>query len=59
MIKIKNRTKANIQFEEIEFNPGINFVERVRVKYVIEKNPINYRRFKTLISQGKLEVHDE
>lgn len=58
MIKIKNTTTKNIQFEEIVFDPGINFIERERVKYVIEKNPTNSRRFKTLISQGKLEVNE-
>lgn len=58
MIKIKNTTPNDIQFEEIVFIPGINFVEKERVKYVIEKNATNYRRFKTLISEGKLEVDE-
>lgn len=58
MIKIKNTTTVDIQFGELVFIPGINFIERERVKYVIEKNPNNYRRFKTLISEGKLEVDE-
>lgn len=58
MIKIKNTAGVDIQFEELVFIPGINFVEKERVKYVIEKNPTNYRKFKTLISDGKLEIDE-
>lgn len=58
MIKIKNLTNADIQFEELIISPGINFIEKSRMKTIIEKNPNHFRRFKTLISKGKLEIDE-